>query len=109
MSDTGLERRGVSGSVAGCGSQLVDVRQTSRGLAWPPNSLGIGARLRVTIGFGGRMITEQCPTAIMVLILQNIAGMIINAIMLGCIFMKTAQSHRRAETLIFSRTPSSPS
>ncbi|KAJ8361709.1 hypothetical protein AAFF_G00430790 [Aldrovandia affinis] len=59
--------------------------------------------VQVTIGFGGRMITEQCPTAIMVLILQNIAGLIINAIMLGCIFMKMAQSHRRAETLIFSR------
>ncbi|KAI4897860.1 hypothetical protein NFI96_025189 [Prochilodus magdalenae] len=59
--------------------------------------------VQVTIGFGGRMITEQCPTAITVLILQNIAGLIINAVMLGCIFMKTAQSHRRAETLIFSR------
>ncbi|KAG7454745.1 hypothetical protein MATL_G00263070 [Megalops atlanticus] len=59
--------------------------------------------VQVTIGFGGRVITEQCPTAITVLILQNIAGLIINAIMLGCIFMKTAQSHRRAETLIFSR------
>ncbi|XP_030627185.1 ATP-sensitive inward rectifier potassium channel 8 [Chanos chanos] len=59
--------------------------------------------VQVTIGFGGRMITEQCPTAITVLILQNIAGLIVNAVMLGCIFMKTAQSHRRAETLIFSR------
>lgn len=59
--------------------------------------------VQVTIGFGGRMITEQCPTAIAFLILQNIIGLIINAVMLGCIFMKTAQSHRRAETLIFSR------
>ncbi|EGW12081.1 ATP-binding cassette transporter sub-family C member 8, partial [Cricetulus griseus] len=30
-------------------------------------------------------------------------GLMINAIMLGCIFMKTAQAHRRAETLIFSK------
>lgn len=29
------------------------------------------------------MITEQCPAAIMVLILQNIVGLIINAVMLG--------------------------
>lgn len=29
------------------------------------------------------MITEQCPTAITVLILQNIVGLIINAVMLG--------------------------
>ncbi|XP_055046159.1 ATP-sensitive inward rectifier potassium channel 8 [Misgurnus anguillicaudatus] len=59
--------------------------------------------VQVTIGFGGRMITEECTLAITLLILQNIGGLIINAIMLGCIFMKTAQSHRRAETLIFSR------
>ncbi|XP_028662631.1 ATP-sensitive inward rectifier potassium channel 8 [Erpetoichthys calabaricus] len=59
--------------------------------------------VQVTIGFGGRMVTEQCPMAITVLIFQNLAGLIINAVMLGCIFMKTAQAHRRAETLIFSR------
>ncbi|XP_029438555.1 ATP-sensitive inward rectifier potassium channel 11 [Rhinatrema bivittatum] len=59
--------------------------------------------VQVTIGFGGRMITEECPAAILALIVQNIAGLIINAIMLGCIFMKTAQAHRRAETLIFSK------
>nr|XP_033818190.1 ATP-sensitive inward rectifier potassium channel 11-like [Geotrypetes seraphini] len=59
--------------------------------------------VQVTIGFGGRMVTEQCPLAIMVLIIQNIAGLIVNAVMLGCIFMKTAQANRRAETLIFSK------
>lgn len=59
--------------------------------------------VQVTIGFGGRMMTEECPAAILILIIQNILGLVINAIMLGCIFMKTAQAHRRAETLIFSK------
>lgn len=59
--------------------------------------------VQVTIGFGGRMITEECIGAIAVLIIQNIVGLVINAIMLGCIFMKTAQANRRAETLIFSK------
>lgn len=59
--------------------------------------------VQVTIGFGGRMVTEECVSAIIVLIIQNIVGLLINAIMLGCIFMKTAQAHRRAETLIFSK------
>ncbi|XP_053742007.1 ATP-sensitive inward rectifier potassium channel 11 [Synchiropus splendidus] len=59
--------------------------------------------VQVTIGFGGRMVTEECVSAIFVLIAQNIVGLLINAIMLGCIFMKTAQAHRRAETLIFSK------
>lgn len=58
---------------------------------------------QVTIGFGGRMVTEECPLAIVVLIIQNILGLIINAVLLGCVFMKTAQANRRAETLIFSR------
>lgn len=59
--------------------------------------------VQVTIGFGGRMVTEECVSAIIILIVQNIVGLVINAIMLGCIFMKTAQAHRRAETLIFSK------
>ncbi|XP_060892176.1 potassium inwardly rectifying channel subfamily J member 11, like [Labrus mixtus] len=59
--------------------------------------------VQVTIGFGGRMVTEECPLAITVLIVQNILGLIINAVMLGCVFMKTAQANRRAETLIFSK------
>ncbi|MEQ2242069.1 ATP-sensitive inward rectifier potassium channel 11 [Ilyodon furcidens] len=59
--------------------------------------------VQVTIGFGGRMVTEECPVAIIILIIQNILGLIINAVMLGCVFMKTAQANRRAETLIFSR------
>lgn len=59
--------------------------------------------VQVTIGFGGRMVTEECLSAIIILIIQNIVGLVINAIMLGCIFMKTAQANRRAETLIFSK------
>lgn len=59
--------------------------------------------VQVTIGFGGRMVTEECLSAIVILIVQNIVGLLINAIMLGCIFMKTAQANRRAETLIFSK------
>ncbi|KAJ8334144.1 hypothetical protein SKAU_G00397830 [Synaphobranchus kaupii] len=59
--------------------------------------------VQVTIGFGGRMVTEECVSAILILIVQNIVGLVINAIMLGCIFMKTAQANRRAETLIFSK------
>lgn len=49
--------------------------------------------VQVTIGFGGRMITEQCPTAITVLIMQNIVGLIINAVMLG----ETSKLFKRME------------
>ncbi|CAL8319678.1 ATP-sensitive inward rectifier potassium channel 11 [Gadus morhua] len=63
----------------------------------------LSIEIQVTIGFGGRMVTEECVSAIIILIVQNIVGLVINAIMLGCIFMKTAQANRRAETLIFSK------
>ena len=63
----------------------------------------LSIEIQVTIGFGGRMVTEECVSAIIILIVQNIVGAVINAIMLGCIFMKTAQANRRAETLIFSK------
>ncbi|KAJ8271449.1 hypothetical protein COCON_G00103080 [Conger conger] len=63
----------------------------------------LSIEVQVTIGFGARMVTEECLSAIITLIVQNIVGLVINAIMLGCIFMKTAQARRRAETLIFSK------
>lgn len=49
------------------------------------------------------MMIEECFLVIIVLILQNIVGLIINVVMLGCIFMKTVQVYRRVEILIFSR------
>ncbi|XP_064193125.1 ATP-sensitive inward rectifier potassium channel 11-like [Anguilla rostrata] len=63
----------------------------------------LSMEVQLTIGFGGRMVTEECLSAIITLIVQSIVGLIINAVMLGCIFMKTAQARRRAETLIFSK------
>lgn len=54
--------------------------------------------VQVTIGFGGRMITEQCPTAITVLITQNIVGLIINAVMLGGTSART--QHQKRSSLL---------
>lgn len=84
--------------------QVGEISSCADGSGWFfPGSIKFGRLLQVTIGFGGRMVTEECPLAITVLIIQNIVGLIINAVMLGCVFMKTAQANRRAETLIFSR------
>ncbi|XP_042317274.1 ATP-sensitive inward rectifier potassium channel 11 [Sceloporus undulatus] len=91
--DLQMEQGQVEGQAAPCVTQIHSF--TSAFL--------FSIEVQVTIGFGGRMMTEECPLAILVLILQNIVGLVINAIMLGCIFMKTSQAHRRAETLIFSR------
>ncbi|XP_008579698.1 PREDICTED: ATP-sensitive inward rectifier potassium channel 8 isoform X2 [Galeopterus variegatus] len=91
MEKSGMEKSGLESTVC-----VTNVRSFTSAFLF-------SIEVQVTIGFGGRMMTEECPLAITVLILQNIVGLIINAVMLGCIFMKTAQAHRRAETLIFSR------
>uniref|UniRef100_A0A8C0XK81 ATP-sensitive inward rectifier potassium channel 8 n=1 Tax=Castor canadensis TaxID=51338 RepID=A0A8C0XK81_CASCN len=90
MEKSGMEKSGLESTVC-----VTNVRSFTSAFLF-------SIEVQVTIGFGGRMMTEECPLAITVLILQNIVGLII-AVMLGCIFMKTAQAHRRAETLIFSR------
>lgn len=55
-----------------------------------------------TIGYGYRVITDQCPEGIILLLLQAILGSMVNAFMVGCMFVKISQPNKRAETLVFS-------
>ncbi|XP_056400288.1 G protein-activated inward rectifier potassium channel 4 isoform X2 [Hyla sarda] len=55
-----------------------------------------------TIGYGYRVITEKCPEGIVLLLIQAILGSIVNAMMVGCMFVKISQPKKRAETLMFS-------
>ncbi|XP_056266608.1 LOW QUALITY PROTEIN: G protein-activated inward rectifier potassium channel 3-like [Pseudoliparis swirei] len=55
-----------------------------------------------TIGYGHRVITDQCPVGTMLLLLQAILGSMVNAFMVGCMFVKISQPNKRAETLVFS-------
>ncbi|NXR10529.1 KCNJ1 protein, partial [Semnornis frantzii] len=58
---------------------------------------------QVTIGYGFRCVTEQCATAIFLLIFQSILGVIINSFMCGAILAKISRSKNRAKTITFSR------
>ncbi|MEE6481935.1 hypothetical protein FKM82_013074 [Ascaphus truei] len=55
-----------------------------------------------TIGYGYRVITDKCPEGIVLLLIQAILGSIVNAFMVGCMFVKISQPNKRAETLMFS-------
>ncbi|XP_076137394.1 G protein-activated inward rectifier potassium channel 4 [Alosa pseudoharengus] len=57
-----------------------------------------------TIGYGYRVITDKCPEGIILLLVQAILGTIVNAFMVGCMFVKISQPNKRAETLMFSHT-----
>ncbi|XP_023012963.1 G protein-activated inward rectifier potassium channel 3 isoform X3 [Leptinotarsa decemlineata] len=56
-----------------------------------------------TIGYGGRVITEECPEAIFVMCIQSIAGVMIQAFMVGVVFAKLSRPKKRTQTLLFSR------
>lgn len=56
-----------------------------------------------TIGYGSRMVTANCPEGTILLMIQSILGSIIDALMVGCMFVKISRPQQRAQTLIFSK------
>ncbi|XP_038635282.1 G protein-activated inward rectifier potassium channel 3-like isoform X1 [Scyliorhinus canicula] len=56
-----------------------------------------------TIGYGTRMVTSNCPEGVILLIAQCIVGSMIDAMMVGCVFVKISRPKKRAETLKFSQ------
>ncbi|XP_006000696.1 inward rectifier potassium channel 2-like [Latimeria chalumnae] len=57
---------------------------------------------QTSIGYGFRSVTEECPFAILAVVLQCIVGCIIDAFIIGAIMAKIAKPKKRNETLIFS-------
>lgn len=56
-----------------------------------------------TIGYGSRMVTSNCAEGVILLIAQCIVGSMIDAMMVGCVFVKISRPKKRAETLKFSK------
>jgi len=56
-----------------------------------------------TIGYGGRATTSQCPVAIIVMSIQSIVGVFIDACMTGIVFAKFTKPTHRAKTIMFSK------
>lgn len=57
---------------------------------------------QTTIGYGFRCVTEECPLAIMAVVVQSIVGCVIDSFMIGTIMAKMARPKKRAQTLLFS-------
>uniref|UniRef100_A0A673LSJ3 ATP-sensitive inward rectifier potassium channel 14 n=1 Tax=Sinocyclocheilus rhinocerous TaxID=307959 RepID=A0A673LSJ3_9TELE len=83
----------------------------SSGKPWKPCLLHvegfIGAFLfsvetQTTIGYGWRCVTEECPVAIVTVVVQSIVGCIIDSFMIGTIMAKMARPKKRNQTLLFS-------
>lgn len=56
-----------------------------------------------TIGYGSRHTTEECPEAIVLMMIQSCFGVICQALMTGIVFAKLSRPKKRAETLMFSK------
>ncbi|XP_077474449.1 ATP-sensitive inward rectifier potassium channel 12 isoform X1 [Stigmatopora argus] len=58
---------------------------------------------QTTIGYGWRCITEECPVAVLTVVVQSILGCIIDSFMIGTIMAKMARPKKRNQTLMFSK------
>ncbi|KAJ3614233.1 hypothetical protein NHX12_017807 [Muraenolepis orangiensis] len=58
---------------------------------------------QTTIGYGFRCVTEECPVAVVTVVVQSIVGCIIDSFMIGTIMAKMVRPKKRAQTLLFSR------
>ncbi|KAK5607833.1 Inward rectifier potassium channel 2 [Crenichthys baileyi] len=59
---------------------------------------------QTSIGYGFRSVTEECPLAVLAVVLQCIVGCIIDAFIIGAVMTKIAKPKKRNETLVFSDT-----
>uniref|UniRef100_A0A3Q0RFU0 ATP-sensitive inward rectifier potassium channel 14 n=1 Tax=Amphilophus citrinellus TaxID=61819 RepID=A0A3Q0RFU0_AMPCI len=59
---------------------------------------------QTSIGYGFRSVTEECPLAVVAVVLQCIVGCIIDAFIIGAVMAKIAKPKKRNETLVFSNT-----
>ncbi|XP_020794145.1 ATP-sensitive inward rectifier potassium channel 12-like [Boleophthalmus pectinirostris] len=57
---------------------------------------------QTTIGYGFRCVTEECPIAVVTVVIQSIIGCIIDSFMIGTIMAKMVRPKKRAQTLLFS-------
>ena len=53
--------------------------------------------------YGGRQTTSQCPIAIVMMSVQSIVGVFIDACMTGIVFAKFTKPTHRAKTVLFSK------
>ncbi|XP_025201239.1 G protein-activated inward rectifier potassium channel 3-like isoform X1 [Melanaphis sacchari] len=56
-----------------------------------------------TTGYGYRMVTEECHEAIVFFCFQSIAGLMIQAFMVGIVFSKMSRPKQRSQTIMFSK------
>lgn len=56
-----------------------------------------------TTGYGFHEITDECTSAILLMCIQSIVGIIVEGVMVGLVFVKIARAKKRSGTIMFSK------
>ena len=67
-----------------------------------PSALLFSIETQVTIGYGNKYVTNHCLVGLLVLSLQCVLGLIMDAILLGLLFTKITRPRNRRKTIVFS-------
>lgn len=59
--------------------------------------------IHTTIGYGTRVITLECPSAMFTMCIESIIGTITQSFIVGIVFAKLTRPKNRAQTLLFSK------
>ncbi|KAM4580621.1 G protein-activated inward rectifier potassium channel 3 isoform 2-T3 [Odontesthes bonariensis] len=83
---------------------LIDQKPCYLGVEGFISALLFSVETQRTIGYGSRTVSPTCHEAVLLVMMQCIIGSMIDALMVGCMFVKISRPKKRAETLLFSRT-----
>lgn len=56
-----------------------------------------------TLGFGSRIISVECPGAILIFCIQLIFGVVVECLIVGMVFAKLSRPAKRSQTIMFSK------
>uniref|UniRef100_A0A3Q3LRI4 Potassium inwardly rectifying channel subfamily J member 4 n=1 Tax=Mastacembelus armatus TaxID=205130 RepID=A0A3Q3LRI4_9TELE len=98
--DVGLLHAPISGHTVGGQPQRMPCILHIQGFV---GALLFSMETQTTIGYGWRCVTEECPVAVMTVVIQSIVGCIIDSFMIGTIMAKMARPKKRNQTLMFSK------
>lgn len=68
-----------------------------------PAALLFSIETQSTLGFGSRIISVECPGAIVIFCIQLIFGVVVECLIVGMVFAKLSRPAKRSQTIMFSK------
>lgn len=68
-----------------------------------PAALLFSIETQSTLGFGSRIISVECPGAIVIFCVQLIFGVVVECLIVGMVFAKLSRPAKRSQTIMYSK------